>query len=145
MSAKGSFPPLTCMRPSSAQRCSVGKTLPGLSSCSGSKAHFTRSCCARSTSLNIVGIRSRFSTPTPCSPVSTPPTSTHSFRISAPNSSALSSSPGTLASGPEGGPLLLALADALRHRVILVRDALDDADQMVDLRLAAVQLDDQQR
>ena len=33
------------------------------------------------------GIRSRFSTPTPCSPVSTPPTSTHSFRISAPNAS----------------------------------------------------------
>ena len=34
-------------------------------------------------------MRSRFSRPTPCSPVSTPPTSTHSFRISKPNASAL--------------------------------------------------------
>ena len=39
----------------------------------------------RSASENIAGIRSRFSTPTPCSPVSTPPTSTHRRRMSAPN------------------------------------------------------------
>ena len=44
------------------------------------------------------GIRSRFSTPTPCSPVSTPPTSTQSRRMSAPNFSVRSSSPGLLAS-----------------------------------------------
>ena len=42
MSGKGSLPPETCMRPSSAQRCSTGNTFPGLSSASGSKAHFSR-------------------------------------------------------------------------------------------------------
>ena len=36
--------------------------------------------------MNISGIRSRFSTPTPCSPVSTPPTFTQSRRMSAPKS-----------------------------------------------------------
>ena len=72
------------MRPSSAQRRSCGNTLPGLSRWLGSKAHLTRICWSRSISLNISGIRSRFSTPTPCSPVSTPPTSTQSRRMSAP-------------------------------------------------------------
>ncbi len=48
----------------------------------------------RSSGPNITSIRSRFSTPTPCSPVSTPPTSTHSRRMSEPNASAWSSSPG---------------------------------------------------
>ena len=47
-------PPLTCMRPSSAQRRSVGKTLPGLRRWFGSKAHLTRCCCSRSASVNMV-------------------------------------------------------------------------------------------
>ena len=40
-SGKAVRPPCTCMRPSSAQRCSTGNTLPGLSSRAGSKAHLT--------------------------------------------------------------------------------------------------------
>ena len=73
-------PRWTCTRPSSAQRCSFGNTLPGLRIWAGSKAHLTRCCWFRSSSLNMVSIRSRFSTPTPCSPVSTPPTSTQSLQ-----------------------------------------------------------------
>ena len=42
MSGNGSLPPWTCMRPSSAQRCSVGNTLPGLSRPPASNAHFSR-------------------------------------------------------------------------------------------------------
>ena len=57
-----------------------GNTLPGLSRPLASKAHFSRCCWLRSISENIAGIRSRFSTPTPCSPVSTPPTSTQSLQ-----------------------------------------------------------------
>ena len=98
ISGNATLPAWTWMRPSSAQRCSVGKTLPGLSRPRSSNAHLSRCCWARSASVNIAGIRSRFSTPTPCSPVSTPPTSTQSLRISAPNASVLSSSPGLLAS-----------------------------------------------
>ncbi len=47
---------------------------PGLSRCFASNAVLTRICWSRSIALNICGIRSRFSMPTPCSPVSTPPT-----------------------------------------------------------------------
>ena len=75
-----------------------GRPCPGLSRCSGSKAHLTRCCWSRSASVNIVPMRSRFSTPTPCSPVNTPPTATQSFNMSAPNASAFSMSPGRLAS-----------------------------------------------
>src|SRR3954468_14761240 len=85
-------PCFTCACPCSMQADKVGNTLPGLSRPPASKAHFSRCCCARSASENISGIRSRFSTPTPCSPVSTPPTLTHSRRISAPKASARSSS-----------------------------------------------------
>src|SRR5690606_15703427 len=76
MSGKASWPRCTWMRPSSAQRCSTGNTFPGLSSPPESNAHLTLCCWAMSISLNISGIRSRFSMPTPCSPVSTPPSST---------------------------------------------------------------------
>ena len=86
-------------RPSSAQRCSVGKHLAGIEQRRRDRRRISRAAAAsRSASLNIAGIRSRFSTPTPCSPVSTPPTSTQSRRMSAPNASARSSSPGLLAS-----------------------------------------------
>src|SRR6202034_951271 len=97
-SGNATRPEWTCICPSSAQRCSVGNTFPGLSRPLSSNAHLRRCCWSRSACENITGIRSRFSTPTPCSPVSTPPTSTQSRRISAPNSSARSSSPGLLAS-----------------------------------------------
>ena len=50
----GSWPALTCMRPSSAQRQSWGKTLPGLSRLFSSKAHLSRCCWLRSLSLNMV-------------------------------------------------------------------------------------------
>src|SRR5690606_23431829 len=75
-----------------------GKTLAGFSSQRGSNTSFTSICAARSAGAYWWPIRSRFSTPTPCSPVRQPPTSTQSFRISAPSASAFSSSPGTLAS-----------------------------------------------
>ena len=93
--ARGSAPGprWTCMRPSSAQRCSFGNTLPGLRSLAGSKAHFTAAAGRGPSRRTSAGIRSRFSTPTPCSPVSTPPTSTQRRRMSAPNASARSSSP----------------------------------------------------
>ena len=55
MSGNGTLPACTCRRPSSAQRCSCGKTLPGLSSPLASKAHFTRCCWLRSISENIIG------------------------------------------------------------------------------------------
>ena len=57
----------------------------GLSSQSGSKADLIRRCWSSSTSVNCTRMRSRFSTPTPCSPVRQPPTSTQSCRMSAPN------------------------------------------------------------
>ena len=57
----------------------AGKTLAGLSSQAGSKTLFTRICWSRSAAVNWSGIRSRFSMPTPCSPVRQPPTSTQSF------------------------------------------------------------------
>ena len=57
-----------------------------------------------STSENMSAIRSRFSMPTPCSPVSTPPTLTQSRSISAPKASARSSSPAHWRrKGSEGG------------------------------------------
>ena len=42
MSGNGICPLWMCMRPSSAQRCSVGNTLPGFNRPSGSNAHFKR-------------------------------------------------------------------------------------------------------
>src|SRR6185369_6422025 len=46
-SANGSFPELTRMRPYSAQRCSVGITLPGFNNCAGSKARLTATNASR--------------------------------------------------------------------------------------------------
>ena len=46
-SGNATLPACTCILPSSAQRCSVGKTLPGLSRCSGSNAHLRRCCCCQ--------------------------------------------------------------------------------------------------
>ncbi len=66
-----------------------GNTLLGFNSQSGSKADLMRRCCSSSCSANWYGIWYRFSTPTPCSPVKQPPTSTQSFSMSAPNVSAL--------------------------------------------------------
>jgi len=77
---------------------SSGKTLPGFSSQAGSNTSFTAICAAMSSAVNCAPIRSRFSTPTPCSPVRQPPTSTHRRRMSAPKASVFSRSPGLLAS-----------------------------------------------
>src|SRR6188768_3756634 len=78
-------------------RPSSGKTLAGLSSQSGSNTPFTRICWAMSAAVNCTRISSRFSMPTPCSPVRQPPSLTQSLRISAPHSSARSSSARSLA------------------------------------------------
>src|SRR6516165_3444720 len=52
---------------------------------------------------------------------------------------------GGFASGPEGEPLSLVTTDPDFAGVVVARDRLDPADQMVDLRRRAVELDDQQR
>jgi hypothetical protein len=79
---------LTCIFPYSAQRTSVGITLPGLSRPAGSKARLTAAICSRSAAENCTHIDDSFSTPTPCSPVTVPPIATLSSRISAPKASA---------------------------------------------------------
>jgi hypothetical protein len=86
------------MRPSSAQRCSCREHLAGIEQRVGIEGALDALLLLQVVLVNIDPIRSRFSTPTPCSPVSTPPTSTQSLRMSAPKSSARSSSPGLLAS-----------------------------------------------
>src|SRR5262249_53522318 len=70
---------------------SSGNTLPGLSRQSGSNAALICICWAMSASENCTRMSSRFSMPTPCSPVRQPPSSTHSLRISAPHISTRSS------------------------------------------------------
>ena len=77
---------------------SVGIALPGFSRPAGSKASLTRKEAARSAAENCTHIELIFSSPTPCSPVMVPPSSTHSSRISAPKRSARSHQPGSLAS-----------------------------------------------
>ena len=57
--------------------CPRGSTFCGLAAPSGSNASRSRACASRSSAENSSGMRSRFSTPTPCSPVSTPPASRH--------------------------------------------------------------------
>src|SRR5262249_50982509 len=83
----GSLPPRTCMRPYSAQRASVGTAFPGLSSIAGSNARFTARKSSSSSGRNWTHIWLIFSTPTPCSPVIVPPTSTHFSSTSAAKSS----------------------------------------------------------
>ena len=51
-SGKRSTPRCTCIFPYSAQRCSVGITLPGFNSPAGSKALLTAIICARSAAEN---------------------------------------------------------------------------------------------
>src|SRR5262249_48362992 len=75
-----------------------GKTLGRVSSHAGSEADLMRRCCASSVGVNCTLIRSRFSTPTPCSPVRQPPTSTQRVKMSAPNFSAAAMLAGSLAS-----------------------------------------------
>src|SRR5512139_899955 len=99
----GSWPPRTCIAPHSAQRCSSGTALPGLSRVAGSNAAFTSWKRVSSGVLNCAHIWLIFSSPTPCSPVMVPPTSTHSSRILPPKASACSSSPGWLASNRISG------------------------------------------
>ena len=69
--------------PYSAQRCSVGIALPGLSRPCGSNARLTPWKASAARPANCAHIWLSFSTPTPCSPVIVPPTATHSSRMSA--------------------------------------------------------------
>ena len=66
----------------------VGITLPGFASPSGSNAQRSFWNAARSGSANIFGMCCFLSTPTPCSPVIEPPSSTHALRILPDSSSA---------------------------------------------------------
>ena len=79
-------PPFTRIAPYSAQRCSVGTILPGLSSPCGIERRLDRvelrELRGARTGVHIWLI---FSMPTPCSPVMVPPTSMHSSRSSAAN------------------------------------------------------------
>src|SRR5262249_42253957 len=79
----------------SRQRPAVGKPLPGLHRPSGSTASLMRCIWAMSAWLKISGIRSFFSMPMPCSPLSEPPAAAHVRMISAPASITRSSAPGT--------------------------------------------------
>ncbi len=58
---------------SSPHRLPRGSTFCGFATPSGSNASRRRACASRSSGENIRAMRSRFSMPTPCSPVSTPP------------------------------------------------------------------------
>src|SRR6185437_147386 len=97
-SGNGNSPAWTCRPPYAAQRFSSGTALPGLSRPLGSNAALIAWNCVSSAEENWSHIWLIFSTPTPCSPVMVPPTSTHSLRISPPSFSTRSSSPGRLAS-----------------------------------------------
>ena len=87
-----------CIRPISAQRCSVGTALPGFSSPCASNARLTPRKRSSSAGANCMHMSPIFSTPTPCSPVIVPPTSTHSSSIFVPNACVVAASPGRLAS-----------------------------------------------
>src|SRR5437879_1287027 len=81
------FPPADCgkgCRRVSPQPLPSGKTFPGLSRPTGLNAARTLRIKSRSVSVNMRGMSSFFSMPTPCSPVSVPPISTQSCMISAP-------------------------------------------------------------
>src|SRR5690606_32755069 len=103
MSGKRSSPPCTCILPYSAQRASVGMTFSGLSSPRGSKARLTARNRSSSSRENCTHIWLIFSMPTPCSPVTVPPTCTQSSRMAAPNFSARSTSSGLLESNRISG------------------------------------------
>ena len=67
-----------CISP---QRLPLGSTFCGLARPAGSNASRNRAWASRSAGLNTSGIASRFSSPMPCSPDSTPPAATHAARI----------------------------------------------------------------
>ncbi len=67
-----------------------GKTFAGFKRHVGSNTVLMRICTARSVAENCDAISSRFSMPTPCSPVRQPPNSTQSLRIASPAASARS-------------------------------------------------------
>jgi hypothetical protein len=60
----------------------VGNILRGLHRPSGLNAVRKRIIIARSSGVNSFGMKSIFSTPMPCSPVTLPPQRMHSSRIS---------------------------------------------------------------
>ena len=87
----GSWPPWTCIAPHSAQRCSVGHGLAGVEQPVGVERALHGVETRRAPAWpNCTHIWLIFSTPTPCSPVMVPPTSTQSSRISPPKASARS-------------------------------------------------------
>src|SRR5207302_1054993 len=65
-------------------RRSAGKIFPGFMSPWGSNTRRIRSITSRSASEKTYRIFSRFSRPMPCSPVTDPPASAQSFKISSP-------------------------------------------------------------
>src|ERR1700678_2222710 len=102
-SGNGIIPRCTCILPYSAQRERVGITLPGFNISAGSKARFTAMNCSRSSGENCTHMELSFSTPTPCSPVTVPPSSRLASRISAPKSSQRLSWSRSLASNKMSG------------------------------------------
>src|SRR5437868_10994576 len=64
----------------SAHAPAVGSILLGLQMFVGLNASRRRIIIARSSGVNSFGMRSSFSTPMPCSPVTLPPKRIHSFR-----------------------------------------------------------------
>jgi hypothetical protein len=72
------------LSPRAARQAASGNTLAGFNSHPGRTHPSPASAPPDRRGAYCTAIRSRFSTPTPCSPVRQPPTSTHSFRISAP-------------------------------------------------------------
>ena len=74
--------------PNSAQRCSVGHGLAGIEQARADRRRASpRGTAPSSAAPNCTHIWLIFSTPTPCSPVMVPPTSTHFSSISAANAS----------------------------------------------------------
>ena len=91
--------------PAGARRtgCPAGRILVGLARPDGSNASRSRAWASRSSALNTSGIASRFSSPMPCSPESTPPAATHAARISSPARCTRSQMPGSRASNTISG------------------------------------------
>ncbi len=77
----------TAFECTSPQPLEVGNALQGLKRSPAPNAAFSLRIAARSASVKIQGMKSRFSRPTPCSPVIEPPASTQMRMISSPASS----------------------------------------------------------
>src|SRR5205085_5133378 len=80
-----------------------GRTFWGFIRVSGSKELRTHACAARSSSEKTSGMKSRFSSPIPCSPERTPPASTQRRTISSEAERTFSSVPGTERSNASSG------------------------------------------